>query len=128
MLVLPCAVSNAEVDEPSVFASIFTIGVIISVSGIEDSNFNSKNYARVERLAAQHTAFPTIHILLILPSASAISVQGAAFSSAGRSLSRYEPLRVCAVSDIMINFSEHRDELLGRIVFRASNTELTFFC
>lgn len=122
-LVTDCAVAIADVDEAIVSLHQSLLSAYSpAFPELETLILNPMDYARVARLAAEHTDLSAVDFRPILPSASVITVQVTASSSAGRPLSKSERLRVCAIADAMTTFDERREELLEHIVRRANNT------
>lgn len=120
-LVSDCAAAIAQVDE-----AILTLhrSLISAYSPafpeLETLILNPMDYARVARLASSHSSLSSVDFRPILPSASVITVQVTASSSAGRQLSDSERGRVCDIADLMLCVDKQRAGLLTYMISRAN--------
>lgn len=122
-LVVDCAAAIAQVDE----AILSLHRTLLSAYSpafpeLETLILNPMDYARVARLAADHDNLSSVDFRPILPSASVITVQVTASSSAGRILSHEEREKVRGVADAMTLLDVRRAQLLEHVVRRAKNT------
>lgn len=122
-VVIACAAIIGQVDE--VIASLHTRLTTLYRPGfpeLETLVVNAMDYARVVSLACESEGdFSSINLRPVLPSASVITVQITASSTAGRKLSHDEWKQVAGVSDAMLQLDRKRTTLLSYIQSHAKS-------
>lgn len=122
-IVISCAAVVGQVDE--VITSLHVRLMTFYRPGfpeLETLVVNAMDYARVVTLAHQHHGdYSKIDLRPILPSASVITVQITASSTAGRKLTAHEWQLLSNVANAMLQLDRKRSALLAYIQFHASS-------
>lgn len=122
-IVISCAAVVGQVDE--VITSLHVRLMTLYRPGfpeLETLIVNEMDYARVVTLAyQQHGDYSKIDLRSILPSASVITVQITASSTAGRKLTPHEWQLLSNVANAMLQLDRKRSALLAYIQYHASS-------